>query len=1113
MHEEERRQYPAEEEEAVVQSPLFLHHRRSTKGMETSVYMCFPCYQEFNTLEEVLVHQLTCNPEAEKGESVTVAPGGQAEGASETFLSSCDPQAAVGLSEQVDQSNADPSPTSLIQYQCGDCGNLYGSLDLWQQHRKLGQCQAIGSESQADGAEQNGAEANEELKQGGKSDAGENGGAESGSGGTAAGGAEMVENAGPGFDAKAGVGDEAGAAMAENARPGSEAPAGGGEGATAGTEMAGQDAVGGGAAEEAGATVEGEAAAAAGDDAPKTDEGEMDHSYVVLSQGVMLSQDHAYLQISALDTGKEAAGGVAKGVSNLEGAAPQNAAAPPPAAEEPKGPPAADAEQPAPAPRRRGGRKPKPPAPPATPLGLLCVDCGAAFTLVPELVAHRKTQHSLEGALHRCNICGESFLNTTLFLYHRKQHRKKESEGSGLEGGKRVVVVVQNSSEKVLEAVSEEQVVEEGQILEEAAAIILQCAAEEEVAKLETPSVDTKEQDSDASVPEGKLADAPDSGPPNFLCVDCGTGYASEQELAEHRKSVHGLKEAVHHCPECGEGFMNTTQFLYHRRKHKGKGEGGQEGTVNRAGLLVSPVRAGCPSSTLASLSAAAKRKCSPGLSALCKKLKVENGEDEGVSLGEGAEGDDIPSKGQPLSQEMEPQAAQLSRDWSRMALPHTCPHCGLTFTRRCLLRAHVSTHTGEKLFSCEQCGKEFSRPCSLQRHSRAHAEGKTHTCQRCGKSFGRLETLRRHQTIHEKGDGAQLPFACPACPSSFQTRPELDDHRATHAAPVYSCSECGQTFKRRKHLDQHTLMHQEKEPKACPICSVQFLNQSVLDNHLLHCSGKEDRSQGRGRGQGRGRSMGQLECDMCGHCCVTQEGLELHRLSHTGQTPLRCPLGRCRRRFLSEAALEQHVITHHCQDSSKGAYGKEYRYRCEHCGKGFAYASTFNLHMRIHTGERPYECSQCGKRFRQLPHLQDHERIHTGSRPFCCWVCGKSFSVAARLTEHARTHSGEKPYACSQCPQTFRSRSNLDKHARAQGHEPAPSPEVTIPVSQAPAPEGEGAVQTILLVQTPDPTTGTATATTAVYHGDPSSLVVLHPSVTMITDQEYQQTIEVIID
>ena len=32
----------------------------------SSVYMCFPCYQEFNTLEEVLEHQLTCTAEDEQ---------------------------------------------------------------------------------------------------------------------------------------------------------------------------------------------------------------------------------------------------------------------------------------------------------------------------------------------------------------------------------------------------------------------------------------------------------------------------------------------------------------------------------------------------------------------------------------------------------------------------------------------------------------------------------------------------------------------------------------------------------------------------------------------------------------------------------------------------------------------------------------------------------------------------------------------------------------------------------------------------------------------------------------------------------------------------------------
>lgn len=33
------------------------------------MYMCFPCYREFNTLEEVLQHQLTCTSEEEQPET------------------------------------------------------------------------------------------------------------------------------------------------------------------------------------------------------------------------------------------------------------------------------------------------------------------------------------------------------------------------------------------------------------------------------------------------------------------------------------------------------------------------------------------------------------------------------------------------------------------------------------------------------------------------------------------------------------------------------------------------------------------------------------------------------------------------------------------------------------------------------------------------------------------------------------------------------------------------------------------------------------------------------------------------------------------------------------
>lgn len=48
------------------------------------------------------------------------------------------------------------------------------------------------------------------------------------------------------------------------------------------------------------------------------------------------------------------------------------------------------------------------------------------------------------------------------------------------------------------------------------------------------------------------------------------------------------------------------------------------------------------------------------------------------------------------------PPPAKLLQDWARTPLPHVCPYCGKTFTRRVFLRAHVFSHTGEKLFTCK---------------------------------------------------------------------------------------------------------------------------------------------------------------------------------------------------------------------------------------------------------------------------------------------------------------------------------------------------------------------------------------------------------------------------
>lgn len=281
-------------------------------------------------------------------------------------------------------------------------------------------------------------------------------------------------------------------------------------------------------------------------------------------------------------------------------------------------------QEPSPPVRRRGQKKAKPPS------SLLCVECGRCFSLASELVTHRKTAHDLKEAIHRCNVCGEGFLNTTLFLYHRKQHRSQtqeeeqkevevpqlssallEAPGEGLlllatAGEGQSLMEITTLEHTVPEAVpihqlevelepeirgeaiqpSENEPVPqeiEGEQIEETEvegidSIEVEKIEEEEVDGSTEPmneeviviekQVETETSNVDMAQTD-EAASLVLSTHQNFLCSQCGCSFNAEHELAKHRSSDHGLAEALHSCTECGQEFMSTTEFLYHRREHR----------------------------------------------------------------------------------------------------------------------------------------------------------------------------------------------------------------------------------------------------------------------------------------------------------------------------------------------------------------------------------------------------------------------------------------------------------------------------------------------------------------------------------------------------------------
>ena len=54
--------------------------------------------------------------------------------------------------------------------------------------------------------------------------------------------------------------------------------------------------------------------------------------------------------------------------------------------------------------------------------------------------------------------------------------------------------------------------------------------------------------------------------------------------------------------------------------------------------------------------------------------------------------------------------------------------------------------------------------------------------------------------------------------------------------------------------------------------------------------------------------------------------------------------------------------------------------FQCNHCPKSFIVPSTFRIHLRSHSGEKPFICKECSKPFSQLSHLRTHLRTHSGA-------------------------------------------------------------------------------------------------------------------------------------
>lgn len=410
------------------------------------------------------------------------------------------------------------------------------------------------------------------------------------------------------------------------------------------------------------------------------------------------------------------------------------------------------------------------------------------------------------------------------------------------------------------------------------------------------------------------------------------------------------------------------------------------------------------------------------------------------------------------------------------------CAACESVFYTVDSLRGHSCCNAAEKPYHCPLCRQEFQFKVSVSKHMVSHSQECIFKCQECSQTFPDSLALRCHQRCHT----ALKPYKCPECGLVFRHYSVMEDHRRKHAAGVRShlCNTCGKSFKYSSLLHQHQYLHTGQKPFRCLDCGKKFAFAHNMKahgrQHRLNRSDSSSEPPGRQppvstrepfRGPGKETAHRSEEVKptlpICPRTFVAAAKLRPHVLAHQAESELlerksKAPVDasknwdkghactHCPCVFRDEKSLNSHLLSSHkCiaqylenvgapakqipQMSASSPPGKckpasAKCYKCSECGKSFRFRSVLDLHMRMHSKDKPYQCKVCGKAFRFSSYLQQHLIIHTGKRPHKCPDCGKDFAFLQNMRTHQRLHQ-EKPFRCTSCRKGYSDEAQLQQH------------------------------------------------------------------------------------
>lgn len=205
--------------------------------------------------------------------------------------------------------------------------------------------------------------------------------------------------------------------------------------------------------------------------------------------------------------------------------------------------------------------------------------------------------------------------------------------------------------------------------------------------------------------------------------------------------------------------------------------------------------------------------------------------------------------------------------------------------------------------------------------------------------------------------------------------------------------------------------------------------------------------------------TLDSLTCHLCHKTCQSKLGIKTHLITHTGESPYKCPI--CLKAFVSTYDLKRH------QGRKKGCLRNRLHRKkgdiahipqtCDKCGLTFSFAFHLEKHKKINKGRvqcDTLKCPDCDLLFdsqrpltkhyevSHMPKTQSNNPLENPNGPigcfqscpevFKCTMCDKNFSWMMDLkTHYSHSQNFTGPYPCPSCQKTFVRVCELVRHQR----------------------------------------------------------------------------------